>query len=96
MKGFSYLPEALTLELDRETCIGCGLCVAVCPHLVFELEGNKAVMPGRDQCMECGACALNCPVRAITVDSGVGCASGMINQWLSGFNIRLRSDDTCC
>jgi ferredoxin len=96
MKGFTYLPEVLTLELDRETCIGCGLCVAVCPHLVFEVKGGKAGMPGRDQCMECGACALNCPVKAITVDSGVGCASGMINQWLSGFNIRLRSDDSCC
>jgi len=46
--------------------------------------------------MECGACALNCPVKAIRVDAGVGCAGGLINQWLAGFNIRLRGDDSCC
>jgi ferredoxin len=32
--------------------------------------------------MECGACALNCPVKALSVDAGVGCASGVINEWL--------------
>jgi ferredoxin len=35
-----------------------------------------------DACMECGACALNCPVDAMRVEAGVGCAEGMINQWL--------------
>jgi ferredoxin len=96
MKGFEYLPGVATLELDQGVCIGCGICPMVCPHLILEMHGPKAAIRNRDECMECGACALNCPVRAITVDAGVGCASGMINRWLSGFNIRLRSDKYCC
>lgn len=96
MRGFDYLPGVVTLELDQATCIGCGICPAVCPHLILEMRGSKAVIRNRDECMECGACALNCPVKAITVDAGVGCASGMINQWLAGFNIRLKNDDSCC
>ena len=96
MKGFAYLPGVATLELDREACIGCGMCVAVCPAPGLRDAGRQGRDRGRDQCMECGACALNCPVKAITVDAGVGCASGMINQWLAGFNIRLRNDDSCC
>jgi len=96
MRGFEYLPGVVTLELDREVCIGCGICPAVCPHRILEMQGGKAVIVDLDRCMECGACALNCPVKAIRVDAGVGCASGMINQWLSGFNIRLRGDDSCC
>jgi ferredoxin len=96
MRGFVYLPGVVTLELDQDACIGCGICTAVCPHLILEMRGSKAAISDRDSCMECGACALNCPVRAISVDAGVGCAGGMINQWLAGFNIRLRNDNSCC
>ena len=96
MIGFSYLPGVVTLELDQAVCIGCGICPAVCPHLILEIRGSKVAIRNRDECMECGACALNCPVKAITVDAGVGCASGMINRWLAGFNIRLTNNDSCC
>jgi ferredoxin len=96
MKGFDYLPGVVTLELDQSSCIGCGLCPQVCPHMILEMRGTKAIINNRDACMECGACALNCPVKAISVDAGVGCASGMINRWLAGLNIRFKSDDSCC
>lgn len=82
MKGFRYLEGVATLELDRALCIGCGRCLEVCPHQVFEREKACVRLADRDACMECGACALNCPVGALRVDAGVGCASGMINAWL--------------
>lgn len=96
MKGFRYLENVVTLRLDQETCIGCGRCLEVCPHQVFVPEGKKVTMADRDACMECGACALNCPVKAITVDSGVGCASGMINEWLQEHNFgRIGGGNGC-
>ena len=82
MKGFRYLKDATTLKLNEHLCIGCGRCLEVCPHQVFTLANKKVSMLDRDACMECGACALNCPVNALSVDSGVGCASGLINEWL--------------
>ncbi|MHB8057830.1 MAG: mercury methylation ferredoxin HgcB [Desulfuromonadaceae bacterium] len=87
MKGFRYLENVATLKLDQPTCIGCGRCPEVCPHQVFEMIDKKAVIRDLDACMECGACALNCPAKAITVDAGVGCASGMINEWLQEHNL---------
>lgn len=81
MKGFCYLRGVVTLEYFPERCVGCGMCVSVCPHGVFVLEGPKAEVASRDACMECGACALNCPTDAIGVDSGVGCASGLLTEW---------------
>jgi len=82
MRGFRYLADVVTLGLDQARCIGCGRCFEVCPHQVFVVTGNKAQMVDRDACMECGACARNCPVNAITVDAGVGCATGLIGEWL--------------
>lgn len=82
MKGFGYLRNVATLELNPEACIGCGRCLEVCPHQVFALAEDKARLIDFDACMECGACAKNCPVTAISVDAGVGCAKGLINEWL--------------
>ncbi|OGU14042.1 MAG: ferredoxin [Geobacteraceae bacterium GWC2_53_11] len=96
MKGFRYLENVVTLKLDQQTCIGCGRCPQVCPHQVFEMIDKKAVMRDRDACIECGACALNCPVKAISVDAGVGCASGMINEWLREHNMGNVSGGNCC
>lgn len=79
MKDFIYLPDVVSLSLCDQSCNGCGMCIKVCPHEVFELSGRKAHIIRKDHCMECGACALNCPQGAISVRSGVGCASGIIN-----------------
>ncbi len=95
MKGFRYLQAVVTLELDQAACIGCGRCLEVCPHQVFSLAEKKASLRDRDACMECGACALNCPVKAITVDAGVGCATGLISEWLRERNI-TRAGGGCC
>ncbi|HBA89363.1 MAG TPA: ferredoxin [Geobacter sp.] len=95
MKGFRYLEGVATLELDRALCVGCGRCLEVCPHQVFEMEQKRARLCDRDACMECGACARNCPVAAIRVDAGVGCASGMISEWLRERNIRGAGGGCC-
>ena len=97
MKEFGYLRNVATLALDAAACIGCGRCVEVCPHQVFSLQAKKARIVAYDACMECGACAKNCPPAAIMVDAGVGCATGLMNEWLRDLNIRRRKGKgECC
>jgi len=78
MRGSEYLKNVVSLRMENDKCIGCRMCVKVCPHQVFEMQDKKAVIVNRDHCMECGACALNCPVEALFVKQGVGCAAGVI------------------
>jgi len=87
-----------TLRYDASLCIGCGLCSQVCPHGVFNKNGRVAFLVRRESCMECGACQRNCPTGAVQVDSGVGCASGMIRAALSRRNRvpRVAQAEPCC
>jgi NAD-dependent dihydropyrimidine dehydrogenase PreA subunit len=85
-----YLKNVVTLALDKNKCVGCGLCGIVCPHNVFSLNNGHAEITDRDACMECGACAQNCPAEALTVEAGVGCAAAVINSALG------RDSSSCC
>lgn len=76
--------EENTLRFDRELCTDCGMCLIVCPHAVFSRNNGEVLLSRPSACMECGACQLNCPFDAITVDSGVGCASLMMYQAVTG------------
>lgn len=84
-----YLHHASTLKLTPSKCRGCGLCVQVCPHAVFEINHRKAVIRDLDACMECGACAKNCAFDAIHIKPGVGCAAAIITGWFR------KSEPTC-
>jgi NAD-dependent dihydropyrimidine dehydrogenase PreA subunit len=82
MKDLIYLKNVVSLELYPDKCIGCGMCIDVCPHDVFAINNKKAAIINKDACMECGACQMNCPAAAISVDAGVGCAVAIINSAL--------------
>ena len=54
----------------NEDCIGCGMCVEVCPQ-VFELDGSgmSQVVGNPDNCTDLVWKAADvCPVNAIEVD----------------------------
>lgn len=84
MPKLKYLRNVVTLQLNEKRCIGCEMCVNVCPHAVFQMAGRKAVIADRDDCMECGACAKNCPTTAISVHAGVGCVTAIIQGAIHG------------
>lgn len=90
MKGQAYIKNVASLELKVDKCTGCGVCAAVCPHRVFEIQAGRAVIVDLDLCMECGACSLNCPAEAIGVKSGVGCAAAVLDAML-----RFKSRPSC-
>ena len=90
MNHLIYLNDVVTLKLEQEKCVGCGVCLSVCPHAVLSLTNGKIEIADRDACMECGACARNCPAEALNVRSGVGCAVAVINAMLG------RKSSSCC
>jgi ferredoxin len=53
------------VKIDKEKCIGCGTCSAVCPK-VFEMDGDKARVKAQKN-IPCVKEAIDsCPVDAIS------------------------------
>lgn len=62
------------LNIDQEKCIGCNICVEVCPSNIWHMNENKKAYPREDyepDCFICHACAVSCPVGAIVVQEEV-------------------------
>lgn len=63
-----------TIEVDREHCKGCGVCVSICPTKAISLNQevnskgyNFCYMSAPDACIGCQACGMICPDSVITV-----------------------------
>jgi len=52
------------LEINKELCLGCGLCVQVCSQGAINLIWDKAEIDAR-RCNSCYQCLSICPQGAI-------------------------------
>lgn len=56
------------LMVDKDACIGCGLCEGTCASGGIEVvDGIASVTPG---CIACGMCVEGCPVGALSIRKG--------------------------
>lgn len=58
--------EENRIEIDRDICNGCGLCVIVCPTGTMSLREDKATASGGESIF-CGHCEAVCPQDAIRI-----------------------------
>lgn len=56
----------MPVTVDKDTCIGCGACVGVCPVAALALDENGKSGCDEDTCISCFSCIPVCPVSAIT------------------------------
>ena len=56
------------MTYNRETCIGCKLCLKVCPaHAIDFIESTKKVRIFVSQCIQCGQCTEICPKNCLAL-----------------------------
>lgn len=65
----------MSAKVDINKCVGCGICVDVCPVQAIRIENGKVIIS--DSCIECGACVNVCPRGAISIPGIINVSSGM-------------------
>lgn len=55
----------IKINIDKEKCVGCGVCIKDCPGTTIHMVDGKA--EARKGCIECGHCYAVCPTNAINI-----------------------------
>jgi heterodisulfide reductase subunit A len=59
--------EGTVSQIDENLCIGCGLCISICPYSAISKDEKGIAKVNEVLCKSCGTCAASCPTRAITM-----------------------------
>jgi len=69
------MAENIKIDIDRELCTGCGICIRFCPKDVLgesddlnKYGNHYAEVIALDECIACRRCELYCPDFAIFVN----------------------------
>lgn len=68
------------LKIDKAKCVGCGVCVKLCPMKNLNISHNKAKAEGN--CTMCYRCINKCPQQAITLLGKNVIEQGTIEKYL--------------
>lgn len=70
--------EPIVSEVDESICVGCGMCVSICPYKAIELKTIQEKVQGKvierkvasvnsGLCQGCGACTVACRSSALNI-----------------------------
>ena len=57
-----------SIIIDKNQCINCGACTAVCPSGSLSMNKNDELDFDKEKCLVCELCIPACPLQAISIE----------------------------
>lgn len=67
--GIDGDPHINKAVVNLEKCLGCGLCVEICPHDAICKDDKDNILVKKERCLGCGQCAVSCPQKTIEMQA---------------------------
>ena len=94
VKGYVTV-DPIVSNIDKDTCIGCRLCVSLCPYQAIQMVKDENNRPKAEtivaSCKACGICASHCPVFAISMG---GFTNEQLNAQIEAFGREIAEKET--
>lgn len=55
-------------QVNPKKCVGCGLCVEICPTKTISMTNEKKAIVNQKNCIGCGECMSHCQVKAFVLN----------------------------
>jgi heterodisulfide reductase subunit A len=94
VKGYVTV-DPIVSNIDKSTCIGCKLCVSLCPYQAIQMVKDENNRPKAEtivaSCKACGICASHCPTFAISMG---GFTNEQLNSQIEAFGREIKEKET--
>ncbi|MFX1303444.1 MAG: FAD-dependent oxidoreductase [Promethearchaeota archaeon] len=67
LSSADIIASGLVAEVNNELCVGCKVCIKLCPYNAISKNEEGNVVINKLLCKGCGVCGASCPENAITV-----------------------------
>ena len=74
------MPIDFLPQIYASKCIGCELCVKMCPNKALGMAHNLAYVANPNRCDYAGVCQEICPTQAITLTYEIVLSPSLVNS----------------
>lgn len=93
-RGKLAMHSLIKHSINKDKCIGCGVCASSCPVQAIAFDENKKAYIKQHKCISCSKCISVCPVSAVRIPWG-GAGKKDLEERIAEYAFAAQKDKHC-